>query len=87
MSNPSLLLRVAVHEVAEGDRKSLVFLIFRSGTDLCDQFMESLKSCDEKGLVGCCEEWCRSGRIKMARESFRALIPCGKPKSKTNNNG
>ena len=23
----------------------------------------------------------------MARESFRALIPCGKPKTKTNNNG
>jgi hypothetical protein len=43
-----------------------------------------LKSCDEKGLVGCYEERCGSGRIRMARESFRALILCGKPKSNDN---
>ena len=67
--------------MGEVDRKSWVFLIFRSGTDLCDQFVESLKFCDEKGLVKCYEEWCGSGRFQMARESFRALIPYGKPKS------
>jgi hypothetical protein len=68
----------------EFDRKTWVFLIFRSGTDLCDQFVESLKFCDEKGLVGCCEEWCGRGRIEMARESFRTLIPYRKPKSNDN---
>ena len=46
--------------------------------------MENLKSCDEKGLVGCCEERCESGRIEMARENSRALILCGKPKSNDN---
>jgi hypothetical protein len=51
-----------------------------------DQYVESLKFCDEKGLVGCCEEWCGSKRIEMARESFRASIPCGKPKSNDNGN-
>ena len=31
---------------------------------------------------------CGSGRIEMvARERYRSLIPCGKPKSKANNNG
>jgi hypothetical protein len=60
------------------------FFIFRSGTNLCDHFVESLKFCDEKGLVVCCEEWYGSGRIAMARESFRALISCGKPKSNDN---
>ena len=60
--------------------------MFRSGTDICDQYVESLKFCDEKGLVGCCEEWCGSGRIKMACESFWASIPCGKPKSNDNEN-
>ena len=29
--------------------------------------------------------WCGSEKIGMARESFRALIPCRKPKH--NNNG
>ena len=80
-------LRVEARAEVEFDRKTWVFLIFRSWTDLFDQFVESLKFCDEKGLVGCCEEWCGSGRIKMARESFRALIPCRKPKSNRNNNG
>ena len=51
---------------------------------MCDQFVESLKFCDEKGLVGCCEEWGGSGRIEIAHESFRALILCGKPKSNDN---
>jgi hypothetical protein len=75
---------VAVHEGVEGDRKSWVFLILRSVTDLCNQFVEGLKSCDEKGFVGYCEEQCGSRRIEMAHESFRALIPCGEPKSNGN---
>ena len=28
--------------------------------------------------------WCESEKIEMARESFRALIPCGGPKSNDN---
>ena len=80
----SLLQCVATHEGVDGDRKSWVFLILRSMTDLCDQFVEGLKSCDEKGFVWYCEEQCGSRRIKMARESFRALILCGEPKSNGN---
>ena len=76
--------RVEVLAEVEFDRKTWVFFIFRSGTNLCDHFVESLKFCDEKGLIVCCEEWYGSGRIVMARESFRALISCGKPKFNDN---
>jgi hypothetical protein len=35
--------RVEAREIGDGDRKTWVFPILRSGTDLCDHFVENLE--------------------------------------------
>ena len=57
--------------------------MLRSDTDQCDQFDFVMT----KGCYAYCDKKMRKLWIKIARESFRALIPCRKPQSNINNNG
>ena len=74
---------MAAREVAYGDWKTWVFPILRSETDLCDQFVESLRSCDGKALrINMIDEIYKVRKrkcIELNCLSFMALIPCEKP--------
>ena len=60
---------------AEYGQENWVFLSLRPETDLCNQFGEKIKILWWEGIG---LMWCRSEKIGMACESFRALIPCRK---------
>ncbi len=74
---------MAAREVAYGDRKTWVFPILRSKTDLCDQFVESSRSCDGKALrmnmIDEIYEVRKRKSIEVNCLSFMSLIPCEKP--------
>ena len=70
--------------MSDDDRKTWVFPIVGFSTDLCVQFSERMRSMMRSFGMDFFFFLVAEAKDRMARESFRALIPCRKPKSNDN---